>query len=820
MMTNTLPNHARVVIVGGGVIGTSIAYHLAQLGWKDIVLLERDRLTSGTTWHAAGLIASAGMSNETLLWSQQYTRSLYERLEQETGLSTGFTRIGHLHLATNAVRRESQRREMNFARAQGLEKYEVSPREIKELFPLVETAGLVSGMYTPSDGRANPVDVTMSLAKGARMQGVQIFEGVQVTDFNCKNKRITGVCTTRGNINADTVVLAAGMWSRQLGAKIGVSVPLQAAEHYYLLTEPVEGVHNTLPVVEDPDAHAYVREENAGLLFGLFEPYGATWSPKGIADNASFLTLPPDWERMTPFLEHAFKRFPVMNKTGIKTFFCGPESFTPDGSFLMGESPEVDGLFVASGLNSLGILSAGGMGRLMAEMIVHGNASQDTTRIALSRSPLHESTPAYLAERTPHTLGYIFNYAGLPNYKHKSARNVRRLPLHDRYVACGAYFVSLSGWEVPLWFSQDEPSPAVAYNYERQPWFHYSAVEHKATRQSVALFDKTFMGKFLVQGADAEKVLNRLSANSVSIPIGRNIYTQWLNHQGGIVCDLTITRLGEQEYLLVTGDILQRATASWLRRNTESNEHCTLSDVTSAYTLLSLQGPLSRDLLQTISGADLSTERVPFRASCEIDIGYLRVLIVRVTYMGELGYEIYIPTEYSHTVYDALIAGIKSQGVPLVHAGLMALESLRLEKGYRDFAVDIDNTDTPLQAGLGFVVDWDKASFIGRDVLVEQKARGVLQKRLVQFLLKDSEPLLRGMEPILCDGVYCGYIRAGSFGHTLGASVGLGMVELDTGITADVLRSRRFEIEVNDQRVAAQASLSPLYDPKSERIRI
>ena len=818
-MSNTLPTHARVVIVGGGVIGTSIAYHLAHLGWNDIVLLERDRLTSGTTWHAAGLIASAGMSSETLLWSQQYSRSLYERLEQETGLSTGFARIGHLHLATNATRRETQRREMNFARSQGLEKFEVSPREIREMFPFVETAGLVSGIYTPSDGRANPVDVTMSLARGARMRGVQIFEGVRVTDFLLTNQRITGVCTKQGDVQTDVVVLAAGMWSRQLAARIGVSVPLQAAEHYYLLTEPIDGVHNRLPVVEDPDSYVYVREENAGLLFGLFEPLGASWSPKGIADDASFLTLPPDWERMTPFLEQAFRRFPVMNTTGIRTFFCGPESFTPDGDFLMGESPEVDGLFVAAGLNSLGILSAGGMGRLMAEMIVHGNATQDTTGIALSRTQPHQSTQAFLAARTPHTLGYIFNHAGLPNYEHTSARNVRRLALHDRYAARGAYFVSLSGWEMPYWFSQDGARPPVEYTYERQPWFHYSAQEHRATRESVALFDKSFMGKFLVQGRDAEQVLNRVSANSVSIPVGRNIYTQWLNHQGGIVADLTVTRLGEQEYLLVTGDVLQRVTPAWLRRNTLPGEHCTVADVTSAYTLLSLQGPRSRELLQVITGSDLSTERVPFRASCEVEIGCARVLLVRVTYMGELGYELYVPAEYSHTVYDALVEGIESRGVTAVHAGLMALESLRLEKGYRDFAADIDNTDTPLEAGLGFVVDLNKDSFIGREALVAQKSKGTLPKRLVQFLLQDPEPLLRGLEPILCDGAYCGYIRAGAFGHTLGASVGLGVIELDVGITADLLRSRRFEIEVNDQRVMATASLAPLYDPRSERIR-
>ena len=819
-MTAQLPSHARVVIVGGGVIGTSLAYHLAKLGWKDVVLLERDQLTSGTTWHAAGLITAAGMSCETLLWAQQYTRKLYENLEAETGLSTGFKRIGHLHLATHAVRREAQRREMNFCRSQGVEKFEVGPREVKELFPLIETDGVVSAIYTPSDGRANPVDVTMSLAKGARMQGVRILEQVQVTDFVVKDRRITGVQTNQGDISADVVVLATGMWSRQLGAKIGVSVPLQAAEHYYLLTEAIDGAHPDMPVVEDPATYTYVREEGGGLLFGLFEPRAATWSPKGISNDTSFLHLPPDWERMTPFLEDGFKRYPIMNEAGIKTFFCGPESFTPDGGFLMGESPEIDGLYVASGLNSLGILMAGGMGRLMAEQIVHGNASQDMTGIALARTAPHESVRSFLSARIPEALGYGFSHGALPHFKHKTARHVRRLALHDRYAERGAYFVSLSGWEMPNWFASGGQMPEVENRYGRQPWFHLAAAEHKATRESVALFDKSFMGKFIVQGRDAEQVLNRVSANSVSVPVGRNIYTQWLNAQGGIISDLTITRLGEQAFMLVTGDVLQRFTPSWLRRHTGADEQCTVTDVTSGYTILSLQGPRSRELLQSISGADLSTERVPFRSSCEIELGYARIQLLRVTYMGELGYELYIPAEYSHTVYDALVEGSEAMGLPLVHAGLMALESLRLEKGYRDFAVDIDNTDTPLEVGLGFVVDFDKGDFIGRDVLVAQKAGAPLKKRLVQFLLKDAEPLLYGQEPIRCDGGYCGYMRAGTFGHTLGASVGLGVIELEEGITAEVLRSRRFEVEINDQLVEATASLAPMYDPKSERIRI
>lgn len=817
--TSSLPSHARVVIIGGGAIGTSIAYHLGKLGVNDVVLLERHQLTSGTTWHAAGLIASAGMATETLLWSQQYGRQLYESLEAETGLSTGFKRIGHIHIANSETRRQTQRRERNFARSRGLEKIELSPREIKELFPLIATEGMVSGMYTPSDGRANPVDVTMSLAKGARQRGVKILEGIAVEDFLRSGHRIAGVRTAQGEIRTETVVLAAGMWSRQLGAKIGVSVPLQAAEHYYLLTEPIAGVHPALPVVEDPDSYAYVREENGGLLFGLFEPKGACWSLDGIAQDASFLNLPPDWERMTPFLENAFRRFPAMNTAGIKTFFCGPESFTPDGNFLVGESPEVDGLFLATGLNSLGILSAGGMGQIVAEMIVHGNSSQDVTGLAPAKSPRHESTRTFLAQRIPDALGYIFNHAGLPNFKHKSARGARRLALHDRYEKLGAYFVPLSGWEMPLWFSQDGTHPKVEYRYGRQPWFHFSAAEHRATRESVGLFDKSFMGKFVVQGRDAQRVLNRVSANSVSIPRGRNIYTQWLNSQGGIVSDLTITRLADGSFLLVTGDVLQRITPAWLRRHTRAGEQCHVTDVTSAYTLLSLQGPRSRDLLQAICGTDLSTERVPFRASCEVELGYARILLVRVTYVGELGYELYVPSEYSHTVYDALIKGIEAHGVAPVHCGLMALESLRLEKGYRDFGVDVDNTDTPLEAGLGFVVDLTKEEFIGRDVLVAQKSSGPLRKRLVQFLLKDPDPLLRGMEPILCDSAYVGYIRAGAFGHTLGASVGLGLIEVAEGITPEFLKAHRFEIDVDDRRVEAAASLAPLYDPKSERIR-
>ena len=807
-MTPPLPSHAPFVVIGGGVIGISIAYHLGLLGVRDVVVLERDKLTSGTTWHAAGLIASGGMSTDTLIWIEQYTRQLYLDLPAETGLSTGFRQCGHIHLACDATRREVMKRDANFVRTQGVERFEISPADIRDLFPLIETKGILSGFYTPTDGRVNPVDATMAMAAGARARGARIHEGMPVTDILTEGTRITGVRTAHGDIRTDKVVLAAGMWSRQLGAKLGVPVPLQAAEHYYLLTEPLAGVTPDMPVVEDPDTYTYVREEGGGLLFGLFEPEGATWNLNGIPENASFSTLPPDWDRMTPFLEAAFTRYPVMHGAGIKTFFCGPESFTPDGSYLVGESPELDGLFLANGLNSLGILSAGGVGRIVADLITTGQSDQDVTGLAPARMRPHQATRSYLGERIPKSLGYTFTFAPLPHFKHTTARGLRRLALHDRYAAMGAYFVELSGWEMPNWFSPDAPPPKVDYTHARQPWHALAAAEHHATRNAVGLFDKSFMGKVVVQGRDAEAVLNRVS-----------VYTQWLNHQGGIISDLTITRTGQQEFLLVTGDVLQSTTTAWLRRQTRAGEHCTVTDVTSAYTILSLQGPRSRDILQALSGADLSNDRVPFRQSCMIEVGPVPVRAVRVTYMGELGYELYIPTEYSYAAHDALTGAIRAAGLPVVHCGLVALESLRLEKGYRDFGVDIDNTDTPFDAGLGFVVDMTKPDFIGRDALLAQKAAGLPTRRLVQFLLADPDPLLFGNEPILCDGVDVGYIRAGAFGPTLGASVGLGMVTLDGGVTADRLRAHRFEIEVNDRRIPATASLSPLYDPKSARVR-
>jgi len=816
-----VPTHARVVIIGGGVIGVSIAYHLTELGCRDVLLLERDKLTSGTTWHAAGLIASGGMHTETGIWAMRYSRDLYACLEKKTGLATGFKETGYLQLAANAARRTAFRREASFMRGFGVDKIEISPAEVKRMAPFVRTEDIAAGFFTADEGRANPVDVTMSLAAGARMGGAKLIEGVRATGFLMRGSRVTGVRTDAGDVSAEFVVISAGMWSRQLGALAGVSVPLQAVEHYYLLTAPIEGFDARVPVVEDAECYAYLREEVGGALLGFFEPDGATWNISGIPDEASFAELPPDWDRLTPYVGRALERFPGIGNVGIKKLFCGPESFTPDGAFLMGETPEVENLFVAAGMNSLGILAAGGMGALMADWILTGRPSYDVTGIDIARCMPFEATRSYLGARSPELLSYMFTTSAFPTYEFKSARGARKSALHDRLAARGAHFTASHGWETPLWFSQDGSKPEVALNFKRQSWFRFAADEHVAVRSHVGLFDMSPMAKFLVQGRNAEKVLNRVSANNVAIPVGRNIYTQWLNADGRILADLTITRQGDACFLIVVSDVAHRATEAWLRRNIGPDDFCTVADVTSAYALLSLQGPQSRALLSALTPADLSTEAMPFRAAQQIDVGYARFWAVRVTYVGELGYELYVPTEHAPHVYEAIVEGAKDTGIPLAHCGMMSLNSLRLEKAYRDWAHDIDNCDTPLEAGLGFVVDFAKPDgFIGRDVLLRQRDAGPLKRRMVQFLVTDPEPLLHDGEAIYRDGQWAGYIRAGAYGHTLGGAVGLGFVEDERGVCRALLEGSRFEIEIDGVRYPTKTALAPMYDPLGERVRL
>jgi 4-methylaminobutanoate oxidase (formaldehyde-forming) len=657
----------------------------------------------------------------------------------------------------------------------------------------------------------------MALAKGARMGGVQIFEETPVTGFEIEDHRVNRIITERGEIQAEYVVNCAGMWSREIGKLAGVDVPLQPTEHYYLITEPVEGVHPDLPVLVDPDKYAYYREEVGGILFGLFEPVSAPWALDGIPKDFTFGEIKPDWDRMMPYVEEAMKRIPGLEKAGIHKFFCGPESFTPDLGPMMGLAPELDNFYVAAGFNSLGILMGGGAGKIMAQWIVDGVPDVDITEIDIARMLPFENTPKYLKDRGVELLGFMFE-DGYPNKQVKTARNARKSAFHDRLAEAGAYFGVYAGWEYPDWFAPQGVEPKVEYSWGRQNWFEYSAAEHQATRENVTMLDYSVMGKLLVQGRDAEKVLNRICANNVAVPTGRCVYTQWLNETGTIEADLTVTRLAEDQYLILTGDGTITAVQAWLRRHIPVDAHIYVTNITSAYSVLNIQGPKSRDFLSGLTNADLSNETFPFLTMQQIDIGYALVKAIRITYVGELGWELYIPTEFSLHVFDMLVEAGAAFG--LKHLGLHALDSLRLEKAYRDYGGDIDNTDTPLEVGLGYFVDFDKpGGFIGRDALLRLKESGY-RYRMPQFLLEDPEPLLYFGEIIYRDGEPVGHIMSGSYGHTLGASVGVGPVENDgETVTVDFIKSGSYEIDIAGVRYPAKASLRPMYDPKLERVR-
>ncbi len=811
-----LPQRARVVVVGGGIIGCSVAYHLAHLGWSDVVLVERDRLTSGTTWHAAGLVVTFGSLSETSTELRRYTRDLYARLEAETGLGTGFRPIGFVELAADADRLEEYRRVAAFNRYCGVDVEEISPAEVEELFPLARTDDLLAGFHVPGDGRANPADVTMSLAKGARMRGVRIVEGVPVTGFLQQGGAVAGVRTTRGDIEAEYVVNCAGMWARQLGEAAGVAIPLQAAEHYYLITEAIDGVSPEWPVIEDPASYGYYREEGGGLLIGLFEPECAPWRVDGIPGDFSFGTLPPDWDRMGPYVETALGRVPVAADTGIRTFFCGPESFTPDLQPVVGEAPELRNYFVAAGLNSIGIITGGGIGRVVAEWIVNGRPSVDVTAMHVDRLHPWQAAPEYRAARTVEALGMVYR-AHYPNRAMRTARNQRLSPLHDRLAERGAWFREVSGWESPDWYAPEGEEPRVErLSWGRESWFPQWQAEHEAARTGVIVMDMSFMSKFRVEGSDAGRLLELLSANSVNGAPGVITYTQWLNEGGTLEADLTVAKLAEGRFRVVATDTAHRHVEAWMRRHAGGGD-VAITDVTVAYAQLNVQGPRSRGLLQRVTGADMSDAAFPFRAARRIDVGGLPVLCVRITYVGELGYELYVAAGDAVAVYDRIVAAGASVG--LRHAGLRALGSLRMEKAYRDYGHDIDNTDTPYEAGLGAFVDLDKPEFVGRDAALAERAAGLPTRRLAQVLVTDREPLLHHAEVVLRDGEPVGYVRAASYGHTLGGAVGLAMIEAGEPVTRRYLAGARWEVDVAGDRYPAAVSLRPMYDPRMERVR-
>lgn len=810
-----LPPKANVVIVGGGVIGCSVAYHLTRLGWSDIVLLERQKLTSGTTWHAAGLVGQLRTSiNMTKL--ARYTGELYRELEAETGQATGYRQCGSITIASNTERFEELKRSASMAKVFDLQVNVISADEIAELFPLITTHDLVGGIHIPSDGYANAVDITQALAKGARSRGARIYQDTKVTRIRHDGAKITGVSTSNGNIDAPYVVICGGMWSRDLAATVGVNVPLHACEHYYVLFESVAGLFPDLPVLRDYDACTYFKYDAGKLLVGAFEPTARPWGMNGIPEDFCFDEIAGDFDHFEPVLHAAMARLPALQDAGIQKFFCGPESFTPDVRYHLGQAPGLKNCFVAAGLNSIGLQSAGGIGKVMAEWIRDGHPPVDLWEVDLRRNLPFQGNRKYLRERVSESLGLLYA-THWPYRQYETSRGVRKSALHDRLVTVGACHGEAFGWERPNWYAPDGVTPRYEYSYGRQNWFEYSAAEHLAVRQGVALFDQSSFAKFRLEGRDAARVLNRVCANDIDHSPGRLVYTQWLNEKGGIEADLTVTRLSEEAFLIVTAAETEIRDFYWLKQLIPADAHCILTNVSSGLGVISIMGPRARDLLQSLTPADMSNEAFGFATSAEIELGYALVRASRITYVGELGWELYVPTEFMLGVYDEIVTAGESFG--LVHAGYHALNTLRIEKAYRHWGHDITDEDTPLEAGLGFAVKFDKpGGFIGRDALLAQRESGV-GKRLLQFRLQHPEPLLYHHEPIWRDDRLVGHITSGAYGHSLGACIGLGYVPCEPGADPAEIISGSFEIEVAGVRVPAQASLRPLYDPDNKRIR-
>jgi 4-methylaminobutanoate oxidase (formaldehyde-forming) len=813
-----LPNRAQVVIVGGGVVGCSLAYHLTLRGCTDVLLLERRQLTCGTTWHAAGLVGQL-RATYNLTRLAQYTANLYASLEKETGQATGFRQTGSIAIATHPARMEELLRGASMAQCFGLEVHTMGPADIARTWPGLYTGDVVGGVFLPKDGRCNPIDTTQALVRGAKMRGAKIFENTPVEKIIVENGKAVGVRTAQGEIRADMVVNCAGMWAHELGAQTGTTVPLHAAEHFYIVTEPMAGLHADLPVLRDPDHCAYFKEDAGKLLVGWFEPVAKPWGMQGIPETFCFDALPDDLEHIEPLLTSAMQRVPALATTSINLFFNGPESFTPDDRYLLGETPEVRNLFVAAGFNSIGIQSAGGAGKVLADWMLDGHPPMDLWDVDIRRCMPFQRNKNYLRDRTVETLGLLYAMHW-PYRQPTTARGVRRSVLHDRLKDLGACFGETAGWERANWFAPPGVTPEYIYSYGRQNWFEYCAAEHHAVRNGVGLFDQSSFAKFVVQGPDAEAELNHICANDIAVPVGKIVYTQWLNARGGIEADLTITREAPDRFLVVTAAATQTRDLAWLQRHIPSDARAMVVDVTSSMAVLCVMGPHSRALLQSLTPTDMSHAAFPFGTSQTIDLGYARVRASRITYVGELGWELYIPTECAMGVFDVLTETGTTYGLKL--CGYHALNSLRMEKGYRHWGHDLSDEDSPLQAGLGFAVAFDKpGGFIGKEALQQQRAQG-LTRRLLQFALHDNSKLLYHNEPVLRDGVIVGRISSGMFGHTLDQPLGMGYVEYGRAAgagDAQALLQGSYAVEVAGVRVPATPSLLPFYDPKGLRIK-
>ncbi|MCZ6720513.1 MAG: FAD-dependent oxidoreductase [Proteobacteria bacterium] len=814
-MATSFPDQTRVVVIGGGIIGCSTAYHLAKAGCDEVVLLERKKLTSGSTWHAAGVVGQLRSSaNITRLLG--HSVALYAALEEETGQATGWRASGSLRLACSKDRRIEYQRAITTARSFGLEMELLTPAEAKGLFPVMNVDDLDCAIYLPSDGVASPSDLTMALAKGARMNGASIFEETKVTGFNIREGRLEGVKTDKGEISCEAAVIATGIWSRALGKLAGVNIPIQPSHHHYIVTDRIEGLTPNTPAMRDPDKLTYFKEEIGGLITGGYEFNPIPYRESPIPEDHEFKLFPEEIEHFEQLMLPAIERIPALESVGVKQWFNGLEAFTEDTMFILGEAPEVRGLFVGCGFNSMGIASGGGAGMALASWILEGEPPYDLWAVDIRRfSDFHRSDERVAVRALE---GQAHHYVmGWPHYEMQAGRPFRRSPVYERLAANRACFGNKTGWERPNWFAPRGVEPKDEYSFGRANWFAHVGEEHRAAREAVALFDMSYFSKFAFLGRDAEAVLQRICSGNVGKEPGRVTYTQMLNERGGIECDLTVARLSENAYYIVTGTAFATHDSSHIRRHTPEDADAALIDVTSAHGTLALMGPKARDVLSRVAEGDIGNDGFPFGHVREIFVAGAPVRAIRITFVGELGWELHIPSEYMVTVYDALKGAGAEFGIK--DAGYRAIDSLRLEKGYRVWAADIGPDYTPLEAGLGFTVSFKKnVDFIGRDALVRQR-EAPLTKRLAIFTVDDPEMILLGRETIYREGKRVGWLTSAGHGYTVGKDIGLGYVRDDGGVTDDDLASGNYELEVADRRVPATLHLAPLYDPENKKVR-
>ena len=811
----TLPAHAQIVVIGGGIIGCSTAYHLARDHKADVILLEQGQFTSGSTWHAAGLVGQL-RSSASITQVLKYSVDLYKRLEAETGLATGWKMTGCLRLATNEDRWTEFRRLATTARSFGMEMELISPAEVKRMWPLLEVSDLVGASFLPTDGQASPSDITQSLARGARLAGAKLVEGVRVTGFQMEGDRIVAVNTTDGTIRCETVVNCAGQWARQVGAMAGINVPLQPVKHQYIITEKLEGLSPDSATIRDPDRRTYFKEEVGGLVMGGYEPDPIPWTTGDVPNDFAFNLFDDDWDHFEQHLEQAIARVPALAETGVRKMINGPESFTPDGNFILGPAPECANMYVGAGFNAFGIASGGGAGWVLAQWAITGEAPMDLWVVDIKRfSGLHRDRD-WVKERTLEAYGKHYTIA-YPHEEYLSGRPLITSPLYARLQAEGAVFGSKLGWERPNWFAPDGMAAQDIYSMGRQNWFGAVGEEHKLVREAVGIFDQSSFAKYEVSGAGAAEALNWIAANNVARDVGRLTYTQMLNSRGGIECDLTVARLADDRFYVVTGTGFRTHDLAWIRDHLPKGLAVETADVTEDFGTLSLMGPRARDVLQAVPDVDVSNAAFPFGHVRLLPIAGTEVRALRVTYVGELGWELHVPLSRLGEVYDALMAAGHAFGIRPV--GYRALESLRLEKGYRAWGSDITPNDNPFEAGLGWTVKLKSGTpFMGREAL-EAAREKPLRKSLATFTTRDPDAVLVGRETILRNGEFAGYLSSGGYGYTVSRPIGLGYVRNAAGVDAEYLRAGSYELVVANERMPADIHLGPLYDAENARVK-